>query len=292
MTVVIGLGLAVVAMFCWAFGDFLIQKTTRKIGDWETLFAISLFSVLLLLPFVWRLIPSFFSLDLKTFVIVMCVNITLFFSALIDFEALKKGKLSIIEPIWSFEIPAASILAFLIIGEHISVTQIILIVLLVISLCLLAFREKKFSKSFLFEKGVFIAAVGAITMGAAQFFLGWGARVVDPLSINFITDIFMLLGTGLYLFAKGRLFHTFADILSKARLVIPMSVFDKTAWVAYAFSMTLAPIAIATALSESYIIVVVLLGIFLNKEKLYLHQKIGLLGAIMTACVLTFVTSV
>ena len=36
MTAGIGIALAFVAMLCWGFGDFMIQKSTRKVGDWET----------------------------------------------------------------------------------------------------------------------------------------------------------------------------------------------------------------------------------------------------------------
>ncbi len=54
----VGIGLAFVAMLCWGLGDFLIQRSTRKIGDWETLFIISAFGTGILLPFVWHgLIP-------------------------------------------------------------------------------------------------------------------------------------------------------------------------------------------------------------------------------------------
>jgi hypothetical protein len=34
----IGVGFAFIAMLCWGVGDFLIQKSARKLGDWETLF--------------------------------------------------------------------------------------------------------------------------------------------------------------------------------------------------------------------------------------------------------------
>jgi len=38
------------AMLFWGFGDFLIQRTTRKIGDIETLAFISIFGSIGLLP--------------------------------------------------------------------------------------------------------------------------------------------------------------------------------------------------------------------------------------------------
>jgi len=38
MSVSVGIGLAFVAMLCWGIGDFLIQKSTRRIGNTVTLF--------------------------------------------------------------------------------------------------------------------------------------------------------------------------------------------------------------------------------------------------------------
>ncbi len=49
MTIEVGIGLAFVAMLCWGFGDFLIQRSARKLGDWETLFVITFFGVIVLL---------------------------------------------------------------------------------------------------------------------------------------------------------------------------------------------------------------------------------------------------
>ena len=44
---------AVIAMVCWGFGDFLIQRFARRIGDWESLFYISLFGAIVILPFIY-----------------------------------------------------------------------------------------------------------------------------------------------------------------------------------------------------------------------------------------------
>ena len=69
-----------------------------------------------------------------------------------------------------------------------------------------------------------------------------------------------------------------------------MSIADKAAWVAFAFAMSLAPIAVAVALSESYIIIAVILGLFVNKEKIQFHQKCGLVLAIFAAIFLAAIT--
>ncbi len=286
----IGILLAFVAMIFWGFGDFMIQKSTRRIGDWETLFIISVFGAVVIFPFVWRSIPSLFMGNELSLIVLVTASLALFGAALLEFESLKRGKISVVEPSWSLEIPASAILAFFILSERISGWQIVFALLLMICLILVGLRGR-ISTKLLFEKGIVIALIAGIAMGVANFLMGWAGRVSDPLVTNFFVDVVLLAISGIYLLFKGQMHKLVHDIRHSYDLLIPMSLFDKIAWVAYVGSMSLAPIAIATALSESYIIPAVLLGIFVNKEKLRLHQKVGLVGAIICAIILALLTN-
>ncbi len=42
------------AMICWGIGDFLIQRTVRKVGDIEALAFIGIVGSVGLIPFVWN----------------------------------------------------------------------------------------------------------------------------------------------------------------------------------------------------------------------------------------------
>ncbi|MEK7641705.1 MAG: DMT family transporter [Patescibacteria group bacterium] len=287
----IGILLSIVAMLSWGFGDFLIQKNTRKIGNWETLFFITFFGAVVLLPFCFREVIAVLS-DLGNggmTLLIACV--TLFIAAIVDFEALRQGKLAVIEPVWSFEIPVTSALAFFILGEKVTVLELILVALLVVFLILVSFNQNRFSKKFLLEKGVVLAFVGALFMGSANFFVGWGARLTDPVTINFIVDAFLMLICLAVLLFRGNYKKTVSDMKNNLGTLLPMSIADKVAWLAFAGAMVLAPIAISTALSQSYIIIAVILGMTINKEKLYRHQWLGMFGAIATAIALALITS-
>jgi len=282
-----GIALAFVAMLCWGFGDFLIQKSARKVGDWETLFFVSLIGAIIVLPFfLMKDLVMIFS-SWKNIAVMGSAGIIISIAALLDFEALRRGKLAIVEPIWSIEIPATAILAFVVLDEHITLIQVLLIVGLVASMALVSFRDRSISGKIFIEKGVFLAFVAAITMGGAQFLIGWSARIVDPISINFFIDFIMFLVTCAYLVRHKRLRGSFSRFKNNIGVMLPMSISDKTAWLAYAVSMTLVPIGVATALSESYIVVAVILGILVNKERLHMHQRIGLVGSIAAAIILS-----
>jgi uncharacterized membrane protein len=54
--------------------------------------------------------------------------------------------------------------------------------------------------------------------------------------------------------------------------------------------MMLAPIAISVSISQSYIIITVLLGMLVNKESLRRHQKAGLFLVIVSAIILAYIS--
>lgn len=285
MTTTVGIGLAFVAMLCWGIGDFLIQRSVRKIGKAETLFVISAFGALVLTPFVYRDLGAFVLGDLHTLLVASGAAVILLLAAVLDFEALRVGKLSVVEPIWSLEIPVAGLLAFFVLSERLTMLQTGLIFVLIVGLVLVSIRGK-ITKAAFFEKGAFIALVAAIVMGSANFFIGWGARLLDPLMINFVVNIFMAVVTFGYIVFSGGVKQLVRDVAAQRRLLFSMSVTDNTAWVAFAAAMVYAPLTIAVALSQSYIIIAVLLGLFVNRERISARQKIGLVGALIAAIVL------
>jgi len=283
----IGIIFAFVAMLCWGFGDFLIQRSTRRLGDWETLFLITLFGTIILFPFSFSKIGSFLESSGVSFWVVIIASGAMLVAAISEFESLRRGKITVVEPIWSMEIPMSVFLAFIILNEKLSTGSLLLIALLIVGLVLVSARETSHFKKFFLEKGAILALFAALGMGATNFLVGWGARETDPIFVNFVMNVILTFGAGLFLLAKGRLKQVFYDFKNNPYSLGTMVIADNVAWIAFAFAMTLAPIGIAVALSESYIIIAVLLGFFINKERLQIHQKIGLALAIVSAIILS-----
>jgi len=287
----IGIICALLTMLSWGIGDFLIQRSTRKFGNWETLFLITFFGAIVLLPFTFSKISTFLQIGGAPFWIIIIASATMLVAAITEFESLRIGKISIVEPIWSMEIPVSVFLAFVILRERLSVAVIVLIVALLTGLILLSAKEKGRFKKMLFEKGAVVALLGAILMGSTNFFVGWGARETDPLMVNFVMNVILLVISGGFLIIKGKFFKTFSDLKQNTKPLLIMMILDNGAWIAFAYAMIYAPIGIAVALSESYIIIAVMLGIFVNKETLQGHQKIGLVVAIISAVILAILAT-
>jgi drug/metabolite transporter (DMT)-like permease len=292
MNTITGIALAFTAMLGWGIGDFMVQQNTRKLGDTETLFILSGFGTIVLLPFVFREIPGLVMGSSTTGLwILLACGILLLVATLMNFQAFKIGKISVLEPLYSIEIIAAALMAYLILNDVITWIDAGLIAILVVCLFMISFRSGKLSHRIFMEKGVILFAVGAFVLGFADFLLGWGSRVVDPILATWVVNAVIAVSVGMYLLLEDKIPQMIRDIRGSGGSLLIMAICENIAWVAYAVAMSLVPIAIATGLSESSIIIAVLLGIMVGKERLQRHQKIGLVGAIVATIVLAAATA-
>ena len=287
----VGVLFAFIAMLCWGFGDFLIQRSTRKVGDWETLFVIEAFGVVVLLPFVLNDARAVVHAGSSGVNILLMTGGMLFVASLLFFEALKKGKIAVVEPVFAFEVPVAALLAFGLLGETMTMLQSLLVIAVISGLVLVSLKSHHLSNDAWLERGVLIALLAAIFMGASNFLYGFSSRITNPLLALWFTKVIITSGCFFYMLFSNRLSALVRDIKYNARSLTALCVFDNAAWVAFGYSLSLIPISIAVALSESYIALAVLLGLLINNERLLAHQKLGLIVVFVSAVFLAALTA-
>lgn len=280
-----GILFALGACFSWGVGDFLIQRSIRKFGAGIALFFVTAFGTVILLPFVWSELPTIFSVSDKS-AILWGASLILFIACLLDFECLRIGKISVIEPIFSFEIAITAFLGSWLIHEQLTALQIILLALLICGIFLVSFRRLRSSGMVKIERGVLIAVAATILMGTASFLFGLGARQTSPLMISWFTSAFITIAMAGYLTWSGQWRHLGQQWRTSKSLILWVGLLDNLAWLLWAYSVLTLPIAIATAITASYIIISSLLGLWLNRERLHLHQLIGLAIAIASGVAL------
>jgi len=285
-----GILFAFIALICWGIGDFLIQKSSREFGKWVALFFIGAIASIALFPFVYQNIGAVIA-DRPILLILIVASFVLLLTALLDFQALSDGKISVIEPIMALEIAVTAAFSFLVIGERLTGVQIALIIALVAGIILVATRSFHHLKNIKAEKGVWLALAGAVCMGTTNFLFGIGARETNPLIVNWFTSLFLTLACLVYLVANKQFKNIFADWHKDKKLLIGVGLIDNAAWIAYSYSTLYIPIAVAISISESYVALAALLGLLFNKEKLRKHQYVGLALAIICAVALAAVTS-
>jgi len=169
----VGILFAVTALVAWGFGDFFIQRATRKIGVWRALFFIETATTVVIFPFIYKEIGPTVA-DANGMLYLTASALTLFLAALLIFKAYKDGKLAIVEPILALELLITVVLGIFVWNENLDFLQLVLVGTVFLGIILAITKRKvsiDHSDRFL-EKGVWWAVGGAVAMGGANFLFG------------------------------------------------------------------------------------------------------------------------
>jgi len=272
----IGVLLAIVAMFGWGAADFLAQRSARKVGNVTTLFSGSLFGFIVLFPSAYGDFGKLAGRPGLSLLIALGAVVGIF-TALFSLEAYRRGKLSVVEPIMGMELPFTILLAVALRGERLDVPQILAMTVIFLGIVLTAAANGAHPPSGkkLIERGALLGLVGVFGLGALNFLTGVISQEASPTLAVWSGRAVVAVFIGAYLVAKSRIASTFRAMRQHPVLVFSVSALYLVAFMAYATAVTLIPISVATAISEGYIVLTVLLGVFINKEKLARHQVAG-----------------
>ena len=286
----IGVLWAFVAMVSWGFGDYLIQRNVRNIGIWRTLFWIGIIGAVGLFPLVIKDLGSINSF--KMLLLPFIAFFVTLVSSLFDFEALKEGKLAIMEPILSIEVPLAAIFAVVLWNESISFVGWLLIVAVFIGITLVATEHhtKLHYHKRIFEKGVVYALIAAVAMALTDLLMGISGQEITPLFTVWSVWLMFSIVCFIYIVRKGQLKDLATDIKTYPWAIAMVGIFDTLAWVAFCYAANEIPIAITTAIGQSYIVITILLGIFVNHEKIRKHQMVGIACTAIAVIALAWIT--
>ncbi len=275
------------AMFFWGVGDFFIQRSTRKIGDTESLAFIGIIGALGLLPFVLPELPLFFTV--QNIILLSFIGVVGFVVAMINFEALKEGKLSVIDVILEIELPITAMLGFMFFRESVSLILIAIISIIFIGTVLISvdsFSLKRNSKKI--EKGILLALLTAAGMAVVNFLTAYGSKEISPLMVIWLPWVVIAVISLFFIGRREGFKRLFHNGLRFKRLILVMGIIDTLAWLSYAVALAENELAITTAITESYPAIAIFLGVWLNREKILPHQYAGAALALIASVSLVF----
>jgi drug/metabolite transporter (DMT)-like permease len=227
-----------------------------------------------ILPFVWQEIPQNFR-EPANWPLMIFASLAMLITALVVFQGLKLGKLSVVLPINGIELAVAILLAITIGQERYPAVAFGYMLIVAIGLVLTGVTAIDDLKRLKWEKGVAFAIIGAFGLGLNDFVIGFASRQLSPLFIVWLTSLACALGALAIMLARSHLPHIRRDFRSHFNLIIAQSFLDNFAWICFAYSATLIPIGIATTVSEGYLALGALLGVLINREHLRPHQYAG-----------------
>lgn len=278
--------LAFIPLLGWAFGDYFIQKTVRKVSVIQSLFYICLATIPLLLPFIYSDLLLISSEKLFS----LCgIGVLVFIYAVIQFRAMQIGKLSVIETIIGLELPMTVLIAIFIGKEVISGVTLLFVVLISLGVLFTSMKDLGHLKihRHIGEKGVLLALAASVLSAFANFLIGSASQQTSPLLSIFIIHGVVAILCFLVLIFNGQLKETYTNIFKFPKIIFLQTLFDNVAWIGYAFLVISMPISLAITFSESYIVLAAFLGYYFNNEKLNLHQKIAMVFTFVAVIVLS-----
>ncbi len=268
-----GVLLALLALVGWGVGDFLIQRTTRLVGSAKALFFIGLVGFLALTPFI---LSDLEHLSLSDIALLSVLSLIVIAGAAFDFEALRQGKIAVVEPVVGLELPMAVGISVLFIGETLGTMQFLFMLLVFAGTVLVVMRSFHHVSLRLLEKGVWLAFAAAIGTALTSVLLGVSSQIVSPLVAVWFSHGALALVSFLVILRDGTLHTTWKQIKKHPVTIGAQSISDNVAWVAFGTAVTFVPISVANTISGGYIALAVLLGLLLNKEKVKPHQLLGI----------------
>lgn len=291
MNPTLGLLAAFGAFLSWGIGDFAIQRSARAVGSMAALFGITALGAIVLFPFAAPHLPAVFHSIYLLGLLLLTVLITLF-AAVFEFEALKKGKIAVIEPIMCLELVVTVGISIVLLKEKITTVQFLLMGLIFFGILLTVIRHEPrhwwdwWRKKRRLERGVLLALLAAITMGVTNVVTGRSSQETNPIAAIWFIHTNLALICLIWFIMNHNARTAMREIRIHWRPVLAESVFDNAAWLSYAAAVTYFPISITNALTEGYIVLASLLGIIFNREHVQTHQGIGMLLTIISAIVL------
>jgi drug/metabolite transporter (DMT)-like permease len=273
---------AFAAMLSWGVGDFLIQKTIRKIGALDTLAWICIFSSIILLPFVAKDLARLTQTDL---IFLAVLGIIAFLSAMLGFEALHHGKLSVINIVLTIELPITIVLSMIFLKETLTLVQVILMLVTISGMLLISFTTlKNWNKNI--EKGVLLAIGSGLLIGIINFMTAKASRSISP-EMSIWAPWLVVVMISLVVISRGNGLTAFFNKGMKLKnLLFWACLIDTGAWLFYAWAVKEGQVSIVTAITESHPAVAMFLGVMLNKESIKPHQYIGAVLALIGSIIL------
>jgi drug/metabolite transporter (DMT)-like permease len=273
-----GILAALGALVGWGVGDFLIQRLTRRIGNFRTMLYGGSFGFLVLTPFAWSHLPDAFGAWQDT-VLLIGISSVVFFNAFFNFEALRKGKIAVIAPVLALELPLTALLAVALIGERLTPGQVVAILAVVVGFFFVV-RQKSADGSWRkpsFERGVAYAIIGVFGLAFYNFTIGISSRATEPVLTAWVIGGTVAILSFITLLVRREV--SAKSLIQPLRkypgLILAESVCVVGAGLCFAYATTLIPISVATGVSEGYVVLSVMLGLLINREKLRRSQLFG-----------------
>jgi transporter family protein len=277
---------AITSMVGWGLGDFIAKTVVAKASAYRTvLFSQCVGSV----PFFLAILMYDWTVPDPSLMFLAALSATLSTIMLYSFyQALKLGKASIVAPVGSCLTVVAVVLSVMILGEALTMLQILLISTVFVGILLVAFQGSDTRST---------ASNVSIVLSLLVVFVGGGNTILQKLIAEtghylmgfLLTRVFMLAFLALLFPVFGKETSVVVPRASYARITL-LGLIDVSGFFAWFMGLREGFVSIVAPISNSSSAVTIILAHTFLGERLLLHQKIGIIAIVIGIAALSLIS--
>jgi uncharacterized membrane protein len=285
MTDALSISLAIASMFGFGFSDFFAKTIVSKASAYRTVLVSQAVGTV---PFLaLTAVYDFAVPDVSLLLLAILSGGLSSFYLLSFYKALSLGKASLVTPISSCLIVVAVVLSVSILGETLSLTQILLIAIVFSGVLLIAL-QKTAARSSASDASIMLSLVVVFGAGSNTIVQKWIAQS-GHLLLGFLFTRFAMLSVLAALFP---MFSTDEGLRVSTgyRRIVFLGLLDVFAFFAWFLSLREGYVSILAPITNSSAVITTILAYIFLKERVHLHQTIGIVAVILGIVLLSAVS--
>jgi len=277
---------AISSMVGWGLGDFIAKTVVAKASAYRVV----LFSQCVgSLPFFLVTFMYDWTVPDGSLVFLTALSATLSTVILYSFyQALKLGKASIVSPVSSCMTVVAVVLSVTILGEALTMPQILLISTVFVGILLVAVQGSD-TRSTASNVSILLALLVVFFGGGNTILQKWIAETGHYLMGFLLTRVFMLSFLALLFPIFGKETSVVVPRASYSRIAL-LGLIDVAGFFAWFMGLREGLVSIVAPISNSSSAVTIILAHTFLGERLLLHQKIGIIAIVIGIAALSLIS--
>ena len=286
----LSIAFGLIAALCWGTSDFAAKISSEKIGALRTALFLQYVGGLILVLVVAQDIPRVWQFPTATYLTLGlgAINAAAAYSLFKGFEV---GQLSIISPIASSYPALTTVLAVMLLNEQMSETRFAAILAILVGIVLVSVqrRDPKTLDRKRLAVGVGYAIIAFFALGftffALKFVVGELGAFLPVFLVRLMSAIIL---TGVVVFTpKSRSRGNFPSYFV---LIVLIGIIDTLGNITYNLGILGGAVSVVSTISGLFSAVTALLAFVVLKERLVVHQTVGLLAILVGVSIIGYVT--
>lgn len=285
---IISIGYGVVSMFGWGFGDFFAKRLVAPLGYYRLLLYIQLVGLapLFLLAAIFTPpVPS----SPRTIALILATGICSVSALFFFYKGLTVGKASIITPVASTSAIVAMALSFAILGETLSLPQIMCIALVLAGIIVVSMRSNSDGRS---DEGIPYAVACMLSAGLNSILIKLVSMDIGEIGTLFFNRVLVTLILLMVLPFFGNPFSRDFRRKVSFKTIVTAGLTEFAGFFGFIVGVGIGIVSIIAPISSASPAVTVILAQVFLKERLVRIQKVAVVSVILGIALLSILSSV